>query len=105
MILFEYPHSFYKSYNWTSPYRSYKVEEKDNKIIAEIELPGVDRDKIDVSYQSETGSIRVEVKDGPSFDVLLSRRIDADAITAELDKGVLTIESPILNTDKRIEIK
>ena len=102
--LFDFPYPFYRYSNVTyAP--TYKTEEIDGKIVGTIELPGRDKEEIDIKYQSESRSIRVEVKDGPNFSIYLSRQIDSDNITAELAKGILTIEAPIRNTDKRIDIK
>jgi len=100
----DYPHPSWL-YSSTSGRPPYKWEEKDDKIITTIDLPGMGQEQITVLYQSENRCINVEVEGAQGYNIYLSREIDPDKITARLELGVLTIEAPIKNTDKRIEIK
>ena len=104
MIQFSYPAPFYTYSSSTSGY-SYKVFEQGQNIITEINLPGVKKKDIEMSYSADQSSIVISIKGGTPHDIYLSRQIDPDKIESKLDLGVLKITCPILNRDKKIEIK
>lgn len=104
MIQFNYPSPFYTFSNSTSGY-TYKVFEQGANIITEVNLPGVKKKDIEMSYSADQSSIVISVRGGVLQDIYLSRQIDPDKIESKLDLGVLKITCPILNRDKKIEIK
>ena len=104
-ILFNFPVPFY-SCSSESFVRRWSVEEIDDKIVVSAELPGKDKEDVDIRYRSENRTLKIEVKGGTSPPPIhIPRGIDPDKIEAKLEKGILTIEAPIKNTDKRITIK
>ena len=86
------------------------IEEKDNEYLIEAEVPGITKDKIDLSIEDENLCISVNqveeaTKDGKNYihrerrASSMSRRVrlaDAklDEIKAKLEDGVLTIAIP-----------
>lgn len=85
------------------------VFETDDKFVAKMDLPGVDRDDVEVSIDDSTltvsgereferetdekGYHRVERRHG-SFtrSIALPQTVDADRVEATFDRGVLTVE-------------
>ncbi len=87
------------------------VYQRKNAIILVIELPGVDRDRLDVSVDKGTLRIKgyrearvpegvthvhqMEIPHGPFVRVVhLPEAADVDQIEAKYDQGFLTIEIP-----------
>jgi HSP20 family protein len=103
---------------------SMDVFETDDKIVAEIELPGVDPEAVDVSVEDSTLSVTgsreftnelknenvhsVERRYG-AFNraITLPQTADTEKVEARFDKGVLRVEVPKVERakPKRIEIK
>jgi HSP20 family protein len=88
---------------------SMDVYETEDRIVAKLELPGIDPDKVDVSVEDSTLTVsgsrefsdevnednyhRVERRYG-SFTraITLPQTVDTEKVNATFDKGVLTIE-------------
>ena len=85
------------------------VEEHEDAYTVEIELPGVQRDDVDVQLLDRTVTVAGEVKEKERTGVLHRRTrrvgrfqyavtlpgdVDADAVEASLREGVLTIRVP-----------
>jgi len=84
--------------------------ETEEALMAEIEVPGVKNDQIDISVIGEQLTLKVEVPDESAEGVLYHRRerpvgsfsrviplphgVDAEQVQAELHDGVLTITMP-----------
>ncbi len=98
------------------------VEELDDAYVAEIELPGVQRDDVDVEVSGRRLTVRGERKENERVgilrrrertigrfhhEVLLPGEIDDAGIEAHLDKGVLTVRLPKPEAERprRIEIR
>jgi HSP20 family molecular chaperone IbpA len=99
-----YPSPFW-AYNSTHS-TSYKREIKEDSIEVTIELPGVDKEEIALDYLSEKLSVNITIESkNINNDIYLANQVDPEAITAKLDKGVLTITAPIKNDNRRIKIE
>jgi HSP20 family protein len=103
---------------------SMDVYETEDKIVAKLELPGIEPDKVDVSVEDSTLTIsgtrefsdevreesyhRVERRYG-SFTraITLPQTADTEKVNANFDKGVLTIEVAKAEKakPKRIQVK
>ena len=103
---------------------SMDVYETEDRIVAEIELPGIDPEGVDVSVEDSTLTVsgsreftnevkeenlhRVERRYG-SFTraMTLPQTADTERVQARFDKGVLTVEVPKVEKakPKRVEIK
>lgn len=103
---------------------SMDVFETEDEIIAEVELPGIDPDKVEVSVEDSTLTItgsrefsnevkeesfhRVERRYG-SFTraITLPQTADTEKVQARFDKGVLKVEVPKVEKakPKKIEVK
>lgn len=103
---------------------SMDVYESEDKIVAKLELPGIDPDNVDVSVEDSTLTIsgvrefsdevkeesyhRVERRYG-SFTraIALPQTADTENVNASFDKGVLTIEVAKVAKakPKKIEVK
>jgi HSP20 family protein len=103
---------------------SMDVYETEDKIVAKLELPGIDPDKVDVSVEDSTLTVsgsrefsdevreenyhRVERRYG-SFTraITLPHTADTERVNASFDKGVLTIEVAKAEKakPKRIQVK
>jgi HSP20 family protein len=98
------------------------VEETDDAYVIEIELPGVDRKDIDISVvgrrllvtgerkeRERVGLLRRRTRRVGEFryEVVVPDDIDADAVEAHLDRGVLTVRVAKATADRRrrIEVK
>jgi len=89
---------------FTSPFSTYSQKEKDGFIETKIEMPGVKKKQISLTYNEEWGAITIHVDNKSRFTVQHNRRIDPDETTAELSLGILTIKAKVKNTDKHIPI-
>jgi HSP20 family protein len=98
------------------------VEETNDAYIVEIELPGVDKDDIDISMsgrrltvvgerreKERTGVLRRRTRAVGRFryEVVLPGAIDESGVTAKLEDGVLTVRVPKAASERplRIEVK
>ena len=91
------------------------VSETDDAYVAEVELPGVQKDDVSVELAGQELAIRGELKDTGTegralrrdrragqfeYRVLLPGQADPDKITASLADGVLTVTVPKAETDR-----
>jgi HSP20 family molecular chaperone IbpA len=60
---------------------------------------------VEITYEGENKTYLIEIEGAQPLRVYLPRTVNTDKITAKLKKGILTIEAPILNTDKQIQIQ
>jgi HSP20 family protein len=107
--------------NWMP---SMDVFETQDKIVTEIELPGIDPEQVDVSVEDSTLTVtgsreftdemkdenvhRVERRYGAfARAITLPQTADTEHVEARFDKGVLRVEVPKVERakPKRIEIK
>lgn len=85
------------------------VEETDDAYVVDVELPGVDRDDIDIEVNGREVTVMGEIKEKERTGILRRRTrrvgefqyavtlpgdIDADNVSARLDNGVLTVRVP-----------
>ena len=103
---------------------SMDVYETENEIVAELELPGIDPDKVEVSVEDSTLTVtgsrefsnevneqnyhRLERRYGVfTRAITLPQTVDTERVQASFDKGVLTIEVPKAERAKprKIEVK
>ncbi len=85
------------------------VEETDDAFVVEIELAGVDKEDLNIELsgrrlvvtgerkeRERAGILRKRTRMVGSFrsEVVLPTEVDEDAVTAELDQGVLTVRVP-----------
>ncbi|MCU1616703.1 MAG: heat shock protein Hsp20 [Frankiales bacterium] len=85
------------------------VEETDDAYVVDVELPGVDRDDIDIEVNGREVTVMGEIKEKERTGILRRRTrrvgefqyavtlpgdIDADNVSARLDNGVLTVTVP-----------
>lgn len=104
MIVYNYPTPLWAYDNTSGP--TFKREIKDDKIEVEIELPGVDKEDIVLNYLSEKLSINISIESKRiNKDIYLANQVDHEAITAKLDKGILTIVAPIKTNNRKISIE
>ena len=97
------------------------IEETDDAWIVEAELPGVDKNDVDIEMNDNELVVRGEIKEREregilrrrtrrvgefEFRVTMPGQADADAIDAKLDHGVLRIQVPKTQESqpRRIEI-
>jgi HSP20 family protein len=103
------------------PFPPINVFQQGDEILAIIELPGIDKDALDI--QAKDNTIRISGRKTVSYpkDVSVHRRergagafdrtlslpvqIDVDAITAEYRDGILTLQLPRSERDKPRTIK
>lgn len=83
----------------------YKI--KDDEIIIEIEIPGVDKDSLSIKSDYKSGTILIKKDDRiyKSFYLPNNISIDFEKAKAELDKGILSIKLPIDKDKNKIEIQ
>jgi HSP20 family protein len=98
------------------------IEEQDDAYVIEAELPGVDRDDVNVELVGNeltiTGDLKERERQGIlrrrtrrvgrfELRVILPDRVDSTNVTAELEHGVLTVRVPKLEAAerRRIEVK
>jgi HSP20 family protein len=103
---------------------SMDVFETDDRIVAELELPGIEPEEVDVSVEDSTLTVsgsreftnelkeenvhRVERRYGAfTRSITLPQTADTERVEAKFDKGVLRVEVPKVERakPKRIEIK
>ena len=92
------------NYSNTNFIANYKQEEKGGFIETKIDVPGIKKKQIALTYNEEWGGITIHVDDKSRFTVSHNKRIDPDETTAELSLGILTIKAKVKNTDKHIPI-
>ena len=91
------------------------VEETDDAYLVEVELPGVERDDIDIEVNGRELTVSGEVKEKErtgimrrrtrkvgefTYAVTLPGDVDSDNVTARLENGVLTVRVPKSQRDK-----
>jgi HSP20 family protein len=98
------------------------VTETDDAYVVEIELPGVNKEDIDISLSGRrllvTGERKEEERTGIlrrrtrrvgrfRYEVLLPGAVDEDGVQASLEDGVLTLRVPKASTERprRIEVQ
>ena len=95
---------------------------RDDRFFIHVDLPGVDADSIELTCEQNVLTIRAERRYAPkegdeivvserpqgvfSRQLFLSDALDSDAIEANYDKGVLTLQVPVAEQAKprRIEV-
>ena len=95
------------------------VEETDDSYVLEVELPGVHRDDVDLEVdqgrvrvtadrreRERVGLLRHRTRSRGRFSmaVTLPGPVDSDAVTASLDRGVLTVVVPKTERARRRRI-
>jgi HSP20 family protein len=68
------------------------VRTDDDRVTVTVDMPGVDHDDLDLTY--EAGTLTISGKRGERqyrYAVQLGNEYDAGSIEADLDKGVLTV--------------
>jgi HSP20 family protein len=98
------------------------VTETDDAYVVEIELPGVNKEDIDIALSGRrllvTGERKEEERTGIlrrrtrrvgrfRYEVLLPGAVDEDGVQASLEDGVLTLRVPKASTERprRIEVQ
>ena len=77
--------------------------EKDGNLDIEVQLPGVDKKDILLTFDPEENIFLLNVE-GRERPIYLNRQIDGEKVTAVLALGVLKIRAPIKNTRRTIKI-
>ena len=115
----DFPVVSFPKFSWDMAVDLY--EEKEN-IVAKMNLPGIDPDKINVSIEDNT--LRVtgsreeekeeknkhyyskEIKRG-SFErsVRLPKSVDRSKVDAQYKDGILTVTTPIIKSEKETSVK
>ena len=98
-----YPYQFWSYTNQTV--YSYKRYTKDNYILMEIELPGVEKASVELEYETATNHILLKIDDKNIGSMEPLRLIDPEKIEAELELGILKIKAPVKHSNKAIQIK
>jgi HSP20 family protein len=95
------------------------IEETDDQYLLEVEMPGVRREDIDLQVdqghlrltgerrrRERVGLLRHRTRTTGRFtlDVRLPAPVDSDAVSASLDKGVLTVVIPKAEQSRRRRI-
>ncbi len=102
---------------WMPPADIYETEDR---YVITAEVAGLARDDIQIQFQDGKLTLRGERQSGDTSSVrferverghgrfarvfVLSRAVDASAVTADLQHGVLTISVPKLSDRRQIEI-
>ena len=98
------------------------IEETDDAYLVEIELPGVQRDDLDIEISDRRLTVRGERKEKQrvgvlrrrertvgsfAYEVTLPGNIDEDRVSATLDDGVLSVQMPKPENERprRIQIR
>ncbi len=89
------------------PISNIKYDEEKAEWVARIELPGIDKDDLEVTLSENTISIKAEKEDRKFRSTFkIGSNIDQDSISAELKDGLLTLTfKEIVPEQKRIELK
>lgn len=102
---------------WTPPV---DIEEQDNAYVIETELPGVEKNDVNIELVANelmiTGEIKEREREGIlrkrtrrigrfEYRVRLPEQVDADNIDAKLKDGVLTVRVPKLERAERRQIQ
>jgi len=102
---------------WSPPV---DIEEQDDAYVIEAELPGVQRDDVNIELQSNelmiTGEIKEREREGIlrkrtrrigrfEYRVRLPEQVDSDNVEAKLNDGVLTVRVPKVQRADRRQIK
>ena len=74
-------------------YTKYKTEEKDNQLTLKIEIPGFDKDQINIEINNNVLAIYTVAKEKRKLvkSWELTTEFDQDNISAELKNGILSI--------------
>ena len=85
------------------------IEETDDAYVLEMDLPGVDKDDVDIEINGRELTVSGEIKEKEragilrrrtrkvgefNYSVTMPMEIDAESVSADLDGGVLTITVP-----------
>jgi HSP20 family protein len=102
---------------WSPPV---DIEEQDDAYVIEAELPGVQKDDVNIELQSNelmiTGEIKERERQGIlrkrtrrigrfEYRVRLPEQVDSDNVEAKLNDGVLTVRVPKVQRADRRQIK
>lgn len=102
---------------WSPPV---DIEEQDDAYVIEAELPGVQKDDVNIELQSNelmiTGEIKEREREGIlrkrtrrigrfEYRVRLPEHVDSDNVEAKLNDGVLTVHVPKVQRADRRQIK
>ena len=102
---------------WSPPV---DIEEQDDAYVIEAELPGVQKDDVNIELQSNelmvTGEIKEREREGIlrkrtrrigrfEYRVRLPEQVDSDNVAAKLNDGVLTVRVPKVQRADRRQIK
>jgi len=102
---------------WSPPV---DIEEQDDAYVIEAELPGVQKDDVNIELQSNelmvTGEIKEREREGIlrkrtrrigrfEYRVRLPEQVDSDNVEAKLNDGVLTVRVPKVQRADRRQIK
>ena len=102
---------------WSPPV---DIEEQDDAYVIEAELPGVQKDDVNIELQSNelmvTGEIKEREREGIlrkrtrrigrfEYRVRLPEQVDSDNVEAKLNDGVLTVHVPKVQRTDRRQIK
>jgi HSP20 family protein len=106
-----------ESVGWTPPV---DIEEQDNAYVIEAELPGVQKDDVNIELVANelliTGEIKEREREGIlrkrtrrigrfEYRVRLPEQVDGDNIEAKLKDGVLTVRVPKAQQSERRRIQ
>lgn len=74
----------------------FRIHDSDGVWTLELDLPGVSKDRTEVEVRDDVLHIAVKDGDGPgtSHRLPLGKRVDAGAVTAKLESGVLSVRLP-----------
>jgi|LGVF01.2.fsa_nt_gb HSP20 family protein len=116
---------FNSSLNNQESKKGFKIDvlENDHAFVIEGELPGIDRENINIDFENNLLKIVVEQKADESVEknyvhkerkqysmerVVRFKNVNHEAIEAKLEKGILTVTIPkqeIVDNKKKIEIQ
>jgi HSP20 family protein len=74
-------------------YTKYKIEEKDNQLTLKMEIPGFDKDQINIEINNNILAIYTVAKEQRKLVKKweLTKEFDQDSVSAELKNGILSI--------------
>ena len=103
--VYDFPKSFWST-NHTGSH-SYRLWEEDGYIHIELDLPGTNKEDIELKYDNSPSKQRfhIFVKEKIDNYIYPTRQIIPDLITAKLDLGVLKIKAQIEDSSKQIQIE